>query len=161
MLRELIFPIALQLIGIGVIIAEFILPSGGLLTVLAAGCIGYSLFHVFRTISVEAGYFFVAADVVLIPVLIVVGIKMLANSPVTLRSALSRATGVNSQDASYMELVGKTGIAETSLRPAGKARIDGRRLDVVSQGDYIDSGEEIIVSSVSGNRIVVGKNLES
>jgi len=52
-------------------------------------------------------------------------------------------------------LVGQTGEALTVLRPAGKARIDGRLYDVVSDGPYIDRGGAITVTQVSGNRIVV------
>jgi membrane-bound serine protease (ClpP class) len=157
MLRELIFPFVLQLLGVAVVIAEFVLPSGGILSLAAAGCFGYSLFHIFYYISPKAGFFFVAGDVVLIPVLIVVGIKILANSPVTLRSALSREKGVGSQDMDLAQLVDKTGAAETDLRPAGKARIEGKRFDVVSEGDYINAAEQIIVTEVNGNRIVVHK----
>jgi membrane-bound serine protease (ClpP class) len=52
-------------------------------------------------------------------------------------------------------LMGQTGEALTVLRPAGKARIDGRLYDVVSDGPYIDRGGAITVTHVSGNRIVV------
>jgi membrane-bound ClpP family serine protease len=157
MTGNLVLPIVLQLVGVAVIIAEFVLPSGGLLSIAAAGCFGYSLFHVFYYVSPRAGTFFVLADIVTIPVLVIVGIKLLARSPVTLRTALSRDCGVGSQDAGLAQLVGKSGRVVTDLRPAGKASIEGRRFDVVSQGDYIDAAQEIVVTEVDGNRIVVRK----
>jgi membrane-bound serine protease (ClpP class) len=52
-------------------------------------------------------------------------------------------------------LVGKQGAALTVLRPAGKAQIDGRLLDVVSDGPFIPEGAPIEVLQISGNRIVV------
>lgn len=52
-------------------------------------------------------------------------------------------------------LVGEQGEALTVLRPAGKARIEGQLYDVVSDGPYIDRGDAITVTQVSGNRIVV------
>ncbi|ADL12153.1 protein of unknown function DUF107 [Acetohalobium arabaticum DSM 5501] len=55
------------------------------------------------------------------------------------------------------ELVGKQGRAVTPLRPAGIAKITGKRRDVVSQGDFIAAGEDIEVVSVRGRRIVVKK----
>lgn len=61
-------------------------------------------------------------------------------------------TAAIEQDAS---LVGKQGAAVSTLRPAGKAQIDGRYLDVVSDGPYIQQGQQIEVVSVSGNRVVV------
>ncbi len=53
------------------------------------------------------------------------------------------------------DLVGKTGKAETDLRMAGKARIDGRLIDVVSESEYIDGGTPVRVLQVEGIRVVV------
>jgi membrane-bound serine protease (ClpP class) len=53
------------------------------------------------------------------------------------------------------ELVGRMGTAMTVLRPAGKARIDGRYVDVVSDGPFLAEGTAIEVVRVSGNHIVV------
>jgi membrane-bound serine protease (ClpP class) len=52
-------------------------------------------------------------------------------------------------------LVGHEGIAITGLRPAGKAKINGRLIDVVSDGPFIPQDRRIEVVEVSGNRIVV------
>lgn len=52
-------------------------------------------------------------------------------------------------------LVGQSGRTESVLRPAGKAVINGRMMDVVSDGPYIAEGSEIVVVSVSGNKVVV------
>ncbi|MEZ6065366.1 MAG: NfeD family protein [Planctomycetaceae bacterium] len=53
------------------------------------------------------------------------------------------------------ELVGARGEAATMLRPAGKARIEGRLRDVVSEGPFIESGSRVEVVSVQGNHVVV------
>ncbi len=55
--------------------------------------------------------------------------------------------------------LGKEGVAHTLLRPAGIAEIDGERVDVVSEGEYINPGTRIIVTKVEGVRVVV-KRLE-
>ncbi|RLC13529.1 MAG: serine protease [Deltaproteobacteria bacterium] len=150
-----ILPIILQAVGVGVIIAEFILPSGGLLTLTAIGAFSYSVFYMFTYVSTGAGMYLIAGDVILIPLAIVAGIKLITISPVTLRKSLSRENGVTSQDSALQSLVGKHGKTLTDLRPSGKAGIDGHRFDVVSAGDYIEKDDEIAVSAVSGNRIVV------
>ncbi len=49
----------------------------------------------------------------------------------------------------------KQGRASSPLRPAGIAEIEGKRVDVVSDGEMIDAGEIIEVTRVDGNRIVV------
>ena len=155
MINKLLLPVGLQLLGIIIILAEFLLPSGGLLTLTAAAVFGYSLFYVFNNISPDVGFVFVGIDIILIPVMVIIGIKILAKSPLSLKKSLSRQEGVTSQDTNLQELIGKTGTVINDLRPAGKAIIDNKRLDVVSEGDYIDKDATIVVTSVDGNRIVV------
>jgi membrane-bound serine protease (ClpP class) len=156
--NNLLLPLILQAVGVAVIIAEFILPSAGLLTLTAIAAFAYSIFHVFYYISPEIGMYFIGADVIMIPIAIVVGMKLIAKSPVTLRKALTKKNGVTSQDDDLQQMTGLTGTALTDLRPAGKAIIDGRRMDVVSSGDYIEKGASVVVSAVNGNRVVVKRN---
>lgn len=56
-------------------------------------------------------------------------------------------------------LVNREGMTDTALRPTGKALIDGRRLDVVSDGDFIDQGVAVQVVEIAGSRIVVRKKV--
>ena len=57
--------------------------------------------------------------------------------------------------------LGRTGRAVSPLRPAGIAEIDGTRVDVVSDGVFIDAGAPVRVTRVDGNRIVVRRITES
>jgi membrane-bound ClpP family serine protease len=52
-------------------------------------------------------------------------------------------------------LLGSIGIAATSLRPAGKVRFGDDYVDVVAEGDFVESGSRVQVIEVEGNRIVV------
>lgn len=52
-------------------------------------------------------------------------------------------------------LVGKHGTAVSMLRPAGTARIEGRRYSVVTGGEFVDPGSNVVVTRVQGNRIHV------
>ena len=52
-------------------------------------------------------------------------------------------------------LVGRHGVTETQLRPAGKATVGGKRIDVVTDGGFVDAGERVVVAEVDGPRIVV------
>ncbi|MGG1677462.1 nodulation protein NfeD [Neobacillus sp. NRS-1170] len=53
------------------------------------------------------------------------------------------------------ELIGKEGIALTILRPAGTAIIQNERIDVVSEGGFIEQNASVKVIKVEGARIVV------
>nr|WP_239586625.1 nodulation protein NfeD [Shouchella xiaoxiensis] len=54
-----------------------------------------------------------------------------------------------------VDLIGQTGKALSILRPAGVALINDKRLDVVSEGSYIEQGRMVKVVYTSGSRIVV------
>ncbi len=54
-------------------------------------------------------------------------------------------------------LVGKVGRAQTLLRPAGRAVIDGELLDVTTRGDVIAKGTLVEVIDTRGNNIIVKK----
>lgn len=59
--------------------------------------------------------------------------------------------------ADYIKFLGKTGTALTLLRPSGSAVIDDERVDVVSEGGFIERGANIKVIAVEGTRIIVRK----
>lgn len=153
--KSMLIPVILQLIGVLVVIAEIIIPSGGILAIMATGLFGYSLYLVFTQLSATAGMVFIVADLITIPVLIYFGIKFLARSPVTLRKSLSREEGVTSQSETLASYMGREGRTVTDLRPSGVARIDDERVDVVTRGEYVDKQTDIVVIAVRGNQIVV------
>jgi membrane-bound serine protease (ClpP class) len=68
---------------------------------------------------------------------------------------LSDAVAAQAAAPASPALVGRAGVAETPLRPTGKAVVDGRRLDVVSEGDFIERGSAVEVVEVAGTRVVV------
>ncbi|MFA6470814.1 MAG: NfeD family protein [Candidatus Latescibacterota bacterium] len=55
----------------------------------------------------------------------------------------------------YTALVGKEGTALTKLRPAGIATIEGNRIDVVTDGEFIEANSPIRVAGIEGARIIV------
>ena len=148
-------PIILQLAGVAIVFAEIFIPSGGLLGMIAAGLFGYSLFIVFTDISTTAGVSFLAADIIGLPFLIYFGLQMLARSPATLQQTLSSQEGVISQNPTLESFMNQKGEALADLHPSGPALIDTQRVDVVSRGEYIGKGSEIIVVAVKGNQIIV------
>jgi membrane-bound serine protease (ClpP class) len=55
----------------------------------------------------------------------------------------------------YISLLGKTGRVTATLRPAGKAEVAGRILEVESEGLFVEADSVIRVVQVLGNRVVV------
>ena len=66
------------------------------------------------------------------------------------------ASEVSENDLSYY--VGKSGQTTTVLRPAGIGEIEGVKLNILSDGEYIAEGARITVTRVEGNRIFVRKD---
>jgi len=156
-MKPYLLPILIQIIAVLVIIAEIFIPSLGLLMVIALGLFIYSLSLVFSTISTTAGIIFAGFDIILVPILIVFGMKLLAKSPLTLKRELSKQTGVVSQPQELEVYINRNGIAVTDLRPAGMAEIDDQRVDVVTDGEYMEEGTPVVVTGVAGNRVIVEK----
>lgn len=62
--------------------------------------------------------------------------------------------------SSTENLVGKEGEVLTALRPSGTVLINGNRVDVVSNGEFVHKGEKVRISQVRGNK-VVAERIES
>ncbi|HEY8241040.1 MAG TPA: NfeD family protein, partial [Kiritimatiellia bacterium] len=75
-------------------------------------------------------------------------------SPMVLATATSRDKGFASW-APEDNLVGQEGVTATQLHPGGAAIFGEQRLDVVTRGEFIQSGKRIVVVEVHGMRIVV------
>jgi membrane-bound serine protease (ClpP class) len=54
-------------------------------------------------------------------------------------------------------LLGLEGVVVNSLRPAGIIEVDGERIDVVSEGGFVEKNERVKIVKIEGRRIVVKK----
>jgi membrane-bound serine protease (ClpP class) len=150
--------VLLLALGLGLIVAEIFFPSLGLLSVLATGAIVAAVVMAFQE-SNAMGVRFLIAIAVLVPATIVTGFKLFPRSPLGKRMVVSGPSfaATSGSDPRAAELLGKQGTVETDCRPAGMARLDGRRVDVVTRGEYIDAGVRVRVVDVQGNRVVVAR----
>lgn len=149
-------PVLLLLLGLFFVLAEILFPSFGILSVLATVSIVASIAFAFKQ-SDALGFRFLLAAALLVPSVIVGGMKYFPKSPFGKRYVLGGLSFDSSAgvDTTLAELVGQRGVLESDCRPAGIARFDGRRVDVVSRGEWLESGREVVVASVQGNRVIV------
>jgi membrane-bound serine protease (ClpP class) len=75
-----------------------------------------------------------------------------------LQTGMEADDGYVSAPDSDRQWLGRTGTAVSPLRPAGIAQFDDARVDVVSEGSFIDAGTSVEVTRVDGNRIVVRRH---
>jgi membrane-bound serine protease (ClpP class) len=65
----------------------------------------------------------------------------------------SQAEAVSQEDRTG--LIGRRGVTVTPLRPIGRVRFGSDEVDVMTEGEYIDSNQEVEVMTVEGPRVVV------
>ena len=75
-----------------------------------------------------------------------------------LGSEVAAERGYASPPAADRQWLGRTGTALSPLRPSGVADLDGHRVDVVSDGAFIEAGAAVEVIRVEGNRVVVRRS---
>lgn len=84
--------------------------------------------------------------------------RLLPHTPLFRRLALTASTARRDGYAAAPDrpdLVGREGVAATPLRPAGTAQFDGERLDVITEGEFIESGARVRIVKVEGSRRIV------
>jgi membrane-bound serine protease (ClpP class) len=151
--------------GIVLLILEvFVTPGFGVLGALGIGALvaalGLSLVGAGATWEVIV----LAAVRVVVSLLLAIGAAVLLlrllpraafGRRLILEDELPAKEGFTSAPERDLSWLGKRGIATSTLRPAGVAELGGERVDVVSDGEFIEAGEPIEVTRVDGNRIVV------
>jgi membrane-bound serine protease (ClpP class) len=149
---------AILLLGLGLalIVAEVLFPSFGMLGLLATVAIIGAQVFAFRE---DSGVTFLIVTGLLVPLVIVFGLKILPQSPIGKHLvsdgyAFEDGRAVDARDTSLM---GEEGEVLAQLRPAGVARLAGRRVDVVSRGEMIQAGARVRVIELKGNRVVVAR----
>jgi membrane-bound serine protease (ClpP class) len=140
----------LQIVAAALLLAEIFLPSGGLLGLATAGVLIGSLWVAFGH-SAALGWIAGGADLLIFPLLGRWGIGRVAKSPMALQAHLD--SGAIGPDPAG--LVGAQGVAETGLRPVGRAIFDGIRLEVRSTGRFVEPGEKVFVVGDESGRILV------
>lgn len=151
--------ILLLTLGLGLIVAEIFFPSFGVLSVMATGAIVGAIAMAFQESS-GLGIRFLLATAVLVPAVILLGFKLFPKSPFGKRMVAGGLSFPSqaSLDTRDLSLLGKEGPIEADCRPAGMARLDGRRVDVVTRGEWIETGVHVRVVEVQGNRVVVARS---
>ncbi len=150
--------IMLFAVGIMLIFLEFFLP-GAISGTLGLAALIASLFIAGENPLNMGISIFIAIGIsiaVLFFMIKVLGKKMVLFNRMILFDSAKKEDGYVS-NVNRTDLLGKEGIALTVLRPSGTAVFNNERIDVVSEGDFIDQNAKITVIKVEGVRIVVRK----
>lgn len=147
-------PVALAALALGyvLLVFEFCIPGFGVPGIMGA------ILAVLGVITLQPtpmqALIVVAVYVVLLALALVICLRSAAKGRIS-KSRLVLKNEPRAEKKASADLIGKMGVACTALRPSGIAEIDGQRFNVVTEGDFIESGAQIRVSKAEGNRIVV------
>ncbi len=160
--------IVVFIIGISLILVEvFVLPgfgvagiSGIVLTMLAlvASLVGNVGLAFPPFVRVTPAIITLAAALVMLVVLGAFAGRMLPQihrvSSLVLTSELTSDAGYTSA-ATHSEFLGMVGRTLTPLRPSGAVRLGSRRVDAITDGEFVDRDTDVQVISVRGSRVEV------
>ncbi len=149
-------------LGLALIVLEvFVIPGFGVSGILGITLMIGSVFFVFKgAYELGTAVQWLSISVILTCTLAILAVWMLPKTESFQRFALPIVMDTNmgyhsagSED--FQNYLGETGIALTPLRPAGTARINNKRVDVITEGDFIASNTTIKVLEVEGSKIFV------
>lgn len=161
-----IVEILLFLIGLSLIAVEiFAIPGFGVAGISGIVLVILSLFLSLVGVMPYFDFSFVSIAIVQLTVallaaliLIFILAKFLPKSKIFHKLVLDEEESSKRGFVTYPhleELLGKEGIALTTLRPAGTAEIGDQRVDVVTDSQYVEKGTKIKVIKVEGIKVVV------
>jgi membrane-bound serine protease (ClpP class) len=162
--------IVLFVIGVILLVVElFIIPGFGIAGVTGILAIIFSLGAAlignvglaFPELELITQAIWTLAITLLLTILLISSLaRYLPENRLFSKLVLSESTDIASGYMTYTDhddLVGLQGKAISILRPAGTVMIEGKRYDVVSDGDFIDKGQKIKVVEVVGGKVIVSK----
>jgi membrane-bound serine protease (ClpP class) len=142
----------LLIVGVILLLLETVLPGmiagiAGLACLVAGVAVAYARF------GTSGGNMVLIGTVIALAAGIFVWMRFFPGSRLG-KIIISEST-VGNIDAEQPQLLHQTGTAFTNLRPSGTAVIEGRRVDVVTEGSMIAKGTPVRVVALEGMRVVV------
>ena len=156
-------------VGVGLLLVEIlILPGFGVAGVAGIICLGMGLYMSLTRVTIpEYSWEFDRLDDVAISFVVTVvgmiGAALLTGWIFPKTPFYGKLVLLTDQQAkkgyviktSESFTVGMRGTALSMLRPAGRARVNGRSIQVVARGDFIDPGTPVVIVQTDGNRFMV------
>lgn len=145
----IVLVLVLYAVGLALLVAEIFVP-GAFVGTVGGVLILAAIYLAFRSDEPLVGAGLIFVTIFAVPFVVVTMLRR-----ISLTDVQRAEEGYKSSEAGLGELLWHRGVAETPLRPAGIARISGKRVDVVAENRMIAPGTEVEVVLVEGNRVVV------
>ncbi len=158
-MEPFIWPVVLLTCGVALVFLEIFVPSGGVLSVLAACSVVAAVVVAFND-GFMNGTIVLLCATVLVPLAVGSAIKWWPHTPLGKLILIKRPESEDevlpdTEEYHRDKMIGKHGVARSDLLPSGDVKIEGRVYDAVSGGMPINKGQAVRVIDVNTQRLVV------
>ena len=139
--------------ALGLFILEILNPGFGLPGIAGILLLAADVYITARTTQEALILGLIAAVIVLL--FLVFGARLISKGKLPRSLILDQAEEEYRSSEDLSALLGTSGRTLTVLRPAGMAELGGRRVDVVTRGEFLEKDSLVEVVEAAGGRIVV------
>ncbi len=162
MSSALFWPVVCLAVGLGLLVLEVFVPSGGIIGLLSIGFLVVGVALAFGQ-STALGLKFLIAIGLLAPAAGALALYLWPRSPMAKymflkppdADELGTAADLDNEAPRPEHLVGLLGLVASTLRPSGAVEIDGRRHEALAEEGMIDAGAIVRVLAVRSGRLIV------
>jgi membrane-bound ClpP family serine protease len=156
-----ITPVALVFLIVGLCLVIFEMFHPGLSAPGILGCILLILGVIVTAKSFLEGMILVIMILAVLGIALSIVVHSVTKGHLSRVLILSETSKKESDSTKFDDMqyfVGKEGKTLTTLRPSGMADFDGVRLDVITEGDFIEKDRSVNVIRIDGKKIIVKEN---
>jgi membrane-bound ClpP family serine protease len=155
-MNTLLWVVTLLLLGLGVMVLEVFVPSGGILGFVSIAAVATA----FLEQGATAGMAALAVVVLAVPAVLSMAFRWFPETPLGRRVLPPAPEAADvlpdlERRRHVRELVGHSGRTVSELLPWGRVEIDGEAVEAMSEGGPIDAGAAIEAVGVQGTALVV------
>jgi membrane-bound serine protease (ClpP class) len=146
----------LIIIGFLLILIEiFLVPGFNIFGVFGFIMVALGIIFAYTKLSLATANFIMVLSLISALILVRVVVKSKTWRRIVLNDKQEKAEGFHASAENLTRLIAKKGTAYTPLRPAGIALIEDQKVDVMTEGGFVERNRTIEVVLVEGNRVVV------
>ena len=149
----IVWTLILLVCALGLFVLEILNPGFGLPAIAGIVLLAADVYITARTLQEALILGLIAGLIVL--AFLVIGARIISRGKLPKSLILDQAEEDYRSSEDLSALLGTTGRTVTVLRPAGMAELGGRKVDVVTQGEFLDKDSLVEVVEAAGGRIVV------
>ncbi|OEK05447.1 NfeD family protein [Roseivirga misakiensis] len=152
-MADWIYIVLLILIGLVLVVVELIfIPGTTIFGILGALLVAVGVYFTYENYGNTTGTYVFIGSAVAGGGLLIYGLKAKTWKRFALGSQINSKVKEGYVDALRLDM---SGLAQSDLKPIGKAEFDGKTYEVSSQGDLIDAGSTVRIVRINGNKIIV------